>query len=279
MSDSDRQVFHVGDHAVGSLAPALHAQVATAFPHWLRGCALHAPADDAALAELAGCLRNWGVAGRWRDELLPVLDPADVPGTRRLARIERACMRPLGLLTQAVHLNGWAPDGRVWLQQRALDKATDPGLWDTLAGGLVSAREPDLSTALAREVHEEAGLQLADLQGLRTTGQVRQSRPIDPTPLGAGWLIEDLLAWDAVIPQALSPVNLDGEVAQFACLPWGEVLNLHAAGQITVEAAWVLGCSARQRGLPWPERGEAYAATVQRLAQSTTGAGVVQGLP
>ncbi|HET7772986.1 MAG TPA: NUDIX domain-containing protein [Burkholderiaceae bacterium] len=264
MNLGGRLVFHVGGRAVGSLAPALHARMAAAFPSWLRGHTLHAPAEDAALAELALALRDWGVTGRWRNELLPVLDPADAPGTQRLARIERACMRPLGLLTQAVHLNGWAPDGRVWLQQRALDKATDPGLWDTLAGGLVSAREPDLSTALAREIHEEAGLQLADLHGLRATGHVRQSRPIDPTALGEGWLIEDLLAWDAVIPETLAPVNLDGEVAQFACLPWAEVLALQAAGQITVEAAWVLACSARQRGLPW-------------VAQAETGVGATGG--
>jgi len=27
----------------------------------------------------------------------------------------------------------------IWVQQRALDKANDPGLWDTLMGGMVSA--------------------------------------------------------------------------------------------------------------------------------------------
>ena len=247
-----RVLFCVGGVPVGSLAAPLAARLCEQVPAWAQPGAVNAPADDQALAELAVRLRTWGVTGRWRDELLPVLDPADEPGARRLARIERACMRPLGLLTQAVHLNGWAPDGRVWLQQRALDKATDPGLWDTLAGGLVSAREPDLPTALAREVHEEAGLHLVDLQDLHATGHLRQSRPIDPTPLGEGWLIEDLLAWDAVIPEHQQPVNLDGEVAQFACLPWAAVLDLHGAGQLTVEAAWVLRASALRRGLPWP---------------------------
>src|SRR3546814_3997194 len=70
-------------------------------------------------------------------------------------------MRPLGLLTRAVHLNAWTPDGRLWIARRALSKSTDPGMWDTLVGGLAGSRE-DLEQALLRECAEEAGLERSE---------------------------------------------------------------------------------------------------------------------
>jgi hypothetical protein len=64
--------------------------------------------------------------GPWRDEQLRGRHPG-----QRLGTVERGAVRVLGLATQAVHLVGVAPDGRHWVQQRALDKPNDPGLWDT----------------------------------------------------------------------------------------------------------------------------------------------------
>ena len=40
-----------------------------------------------------------------------------------------------------VHLVGRHSDGRFWVQQRAHDKPNDPGMWDTLMGGMVSAAD------------------------------------------------------------------------------------------------------------------------------------------
>src|SRR3546814_17525015 len=71
-------------------------------------------------------------------------------------------MRPLGLLTRAVHLNAWTPEGRLWITRRALSKSTDPGMWDTLVGGLAGSQE-DLEQALLRDCAEEAGLAPAPL--------------------------------------------------------------------------------------------------------------------
>jgi len=50
-------------------------------------------------------------------------------------------VRTLGIATQAVHLVGTTPGGSVWVQQRAFDKAVDPGLWDTLMAPDVLARD------------------------------------------------------------------------------------------------------------------------------------------
>src|SRR5690554_6127207 len=120
---------------------------------------------NAVLARLADALKDTGCLRGWRNELLDVFGEG-----RRLAVIERAAMRPLGLLTKAVHLNAWTPDGKIWVARRALDKHTDPGMWDTLVGGLAVSGE-SLETSLLREREEEAGLtpdQLALRSPLRT---------------------------------------------------------------------------------------------------------------
>ena len=97
---------------------------------------------DALLARIAETLRADGRAPGWRNELLDVWTDAGDPPVR-VAAIERGVMRPLGLVTRAVHLNGWSTDGRLWVARRALTKATDPGMWDTLVGGLIGSGEPE----------------------------------------------------------------------------------------------------------------------------------------
>ena len=73
--------------------------------------------------------------------------------------MERAVVRPLGITTFAVHLLA-SPDGRHWVQQRSLTKPNDPGLWDTLMGGMIPASD-SMAQALERETWEEAGLRLS----------------------------------------------------------------------------------------------------------------------
>src|SRR5690625_6920573 len=64
-------------------------------------------------------------------------------------------MRPLGFLTQAVHLNAWGADDQLWIAKRAPHKNSDPNFWDTLVGGLAAAGE-DLETTLVRGGQEGA---------------------------------------------------------------------------------------------------------------------------
>jgi 8-oxo-dGTP pyrophosphatase MutT (NUDIX family) len=192
---------------------------------------------DAVLAVLAHALQDAGLAGRWRDEALDVTTATgEVVGA-----IERAAVRPLGITTFAVHLIGRHPDGRTWVQQRALDKATDPGLWDTLMGGLRAAGE-SIHDTLERETWEEAGLRLADLRDLRPLGRFTMRRPVPE-----GYMVEHLDVFEAVIPNGLEPRNLDGEVAQFACLGDEALEALLADDRFTLEAALML-CGAA--GLP-----------------------------
>lgn len=185
---------------------------------------------DAGLAAIAHWLREAGLAGRWRDERLDVTTEAgEVVGA-----IERAAVRPLGITTFAVHLIGLRPDGCVWVQQRALDKATDPGLWDTLMGGLRGAGE-SVQETLERETWEEAGLRLQDLEAIGRVGHITMRRPV-----AEGYMIEHLDLFEAVVPEALEPRNRDGEVERFECLSEAPLTERLQADRFTLEAALML---------------------------------------
>lgn len=185
---------------------------------------------DERLRAAADALREAGCLPGWRNELLDVLD-----GERLLGRIERAAMRPLGMLTRAVHLNAWTPDGRLWIARRALTKSTDPGLWDTLVGGLAGSDET-LDEALVRECGEEAGLDPHDIahrSPLRVIGRVHSRLP-------EGYQVEDLLTSDCVLDERVRPANRDGEVMEIRSAPVSEVLDMVDAGLFTQEAVLVL---------------------------------------
>jgi len=188
------------------------------------------PQLDTALAQVALVLREAGCLRGWRNELLDIR-----AGDEHLGVIERVAMRPLGLPTQAVHLNAWTRDGRLWVARRALSKSTDPGMWDTLAGGLVASGEP-LDLALERECGEEAGLDAPQLQGrgpLRTILRLRRRLP-------EGYQVEDLLTSSCVLAPDVQPRNRDGEVMEIATMQVDEVVERIQADEFTLEAALVI---------------------------------------
>lgn len=223
----------MGNEEVGSVHPDLWPHLT---PHW------PAQGDTSkALAQAAKHLHAIGLAGAWRDELMPVRDAFG----RELAAVERALVRVLGVRTEAVHLVGFAPDGRVWLQQRAFDKPNDPGQWDTLVGGLVAHGET-LAETLQRETWEEAGLRLRDLVDLQAGGAFNVSKP-SADGGGLGHMAETIHWFTAMLPAGLSPVNQDGEVARFEAFEPDAVGARVIADQCTDEAAWVLALA-----LGWP---------------------------
>ncbi len=196
-------------------------------------------AADAGLARVARWLFAQGLCGKWRGELLAVTDAS----LRRRAVVERAAVRPLGIATFAVHLVGFTPAGKVWVQQRALDKATDPGKWDTLVGGLVAADEDD-ALALEREAWEEAGLHLHALHACATTDRITVRRPVRE-----GYMVEHIAVFEAVVPDGTQPVNQDGEVARFDRLTPQDLIERLAAGAFTLEAGLILARCLARRGL------------------------------
>lgn len=187
----------------------------------------------ASLARLAFVLRDRGLAHAWRDEQLAVRNAAG----QVLGTVERAAVRPLGIATHAVHLVATHPRGGHWVQQRAFDKPSDPGLWDTLVGGMVPARDA-LEEALARETWEEAGLRLAQLRDLRPGGRLLTRRPFRELP--HGYVVEVIDWYACTLPAGVEPANQDGEVAGFRCMPPAEVEMLLEREAFTIDASLVL---------------------------------------
>ena len=191
------------------------------------------------LHQLAHALRDANVghvARYWRNELLAVNDARG----QRVGQVERGAVRTLGIATQAVHLVGRSVDGRIWVQQRALDKANDPGLWDTLMGGMVSAQDT-VETALARETWEEAGLHLDVLGAVQRGGSFTVRRPTgEADDNGIGYMVEVTDWFECTVPEGNVPVNQDGEVAQFLLLEPDELVARLHRNEFTLEAALVL---------------------------------------
>jgi len=186
-----------------------------------------------ALARIAFVLRDRGLAHAWRDEQLAVRNEAGAV----LGTVERAVVRPLGIATQAVHLVAIDPRGGHWVQQRAFDKPTDPGLWDTLVGGLVPAWD-SVEEALARETWEEAGLRLAQVRDLRHGGRLLTRRPF--RELAHGYVVEVIDWYACTLPDGVMPANQDGEVAGFRCMRPDEAQRLLEREAFTIDASLVL---------------------------------------
>ncbi len=235
-----RVPFVIGGCAAGSVAID-HLPALDGWPGDLRidarGVTLACAAElrDARLAVVNAELRRRGLVRGWRDETFAVVDPGS---GQRLARIERAAARFWGTLTLGAHVNGHVTDdcGRptaLWVAQRSDTKPTDPGLLDNLVGGGV----PDGQTpwqALVREGWEEAGLTAAQMQAARPGRVIRLQREIPE-----GLQVEDLHVFDLALPASATPVNQDGEVQYFTCLPVPDALALAAGRAMTVDAALV----------------------------------------
>lgn len=227
-----------GEERIGSVEPDLFERAG------LAGSALLAPAAGAsgwriegdltpALAEVARVLQERDLGHVWRDELLAVRGESGAV----LGAIERAAVRPLGIATHAVHLAAVDEQGRHCVQQRAFDKATDPGLWDTLLGGMVPACD-SLQQALERESWEEAGLRLAQVRDLRHGGRSVTRRPSKEVP--HGYVIEVLDWYTCTLPAGVEPCNQDGEVAAFAAMEPGDVTRRLERGEFTLDAGLIL---------------------------------------
>lgn len=242
MGQSDSRLpFEIEDRVVGSVSELDAKLLAQAVPgveladDALSVMPFCAPDAPAVLDAMAQALRAAGRTGRWRDEALPVC--AD-DGTL-MGQVERACVRQLGIRTFAVHLVGYVSDTeptQFWLQRRAPDKDIDPNMLDTLAGGLVSMNAKGTAMeafgpALAREVQEEAGLEPGQYSPPVRVNTWRVQRPVEQ-----GYLVEDLMVWQAAMASWVTPVNQDGEVTEFLRVSRGELIDLIRAGELTHEA-------------------------------------------
>lgn len=234
-----RVPFFIGAERAGSVARQ-HLPALADWPQWLQmdtaGVHLLVDQPETALQLINTRLRQRGLIRAWRDENFAV--PALADPTRRLAGMERAASRFWGTLTLGAHANGYVAgaDGRpaqLWIARRALNKPTDPGLWDNLIGGGVPDGQSPRQTLL-REAWEEAGLQGTDLAGLQAGRVIHLLRDIPE-----GLQREALYSFDLPLPPGRQPHNQDGEVAGFELLPVAEALQRASGSGMTVDAALV----------------------------------------
>lgn len=131
----------------------------------------------------------------------------------------RLLCRKLGLMTTSVRLTAYDKDGHVVLAKRREGKPVAGGLWDSLAAGLVKASE-EPEHALYRELYEEAGLSVADLE-------IKESaRFVQELPVPEGYLREVVRNYEGFLKEGACPVNRDGEVSEFAAFDCHEALRM-----------------------------------------------------
>ena len=235
-----RLPFVVDGEPVGSVAEA-HLGALKRWHRWLRvgpqAVELTAPrpARDEAFAEMNAALRAQGLVRAWRDEPFPLLSPSS---GRVLAVFERASARFWGTLTLGAHCNGWvaSADGSpaaLWIARRSPSKATDPDKLDNLIGGGVPHGQTPLQT-LVREGAEEAGLSARQMAGAVAVGVLELHRDV-----AEGLQFERLHVYDLQLPDAVTPLNQDGEVSAIERLAPDQVASLASAGEMTVDAALV----------------------------------------
>jgi hypothetical protein len=187
---------------------------------------------DVVLARLVADLHRAGHIG-WRGELYAVREETS---GRKLALIERAAAKFLGLVTVGAHCNGYVVDHRgrpshLWIGKRALSKAIDPGLLDNLVGcGVPWPQSPD--EAVIREGWEEAGFPATVMRG----ATLQDVHGLDRQDVG-GRHRQLLHIYDLMLPQGLVPRNLDGEVESYLLLATQEITERLRAGQFTPDAA------------------------------------------
>jgi len=179
-------------------------------------------------------LRSQGQLRGWRGERFSYWSHDTMlpqPAQSDFVRVERAGFLYLGMLSHAIHINGFTPDGHLWCGQRSATKSTDPGMWDNLTAGGLPAGETLLQCA-KRELWEEAGFTLDDPAAMQSAGQVRISQMAP-----GGWHDEVLHVFNLTLPDGFVPCNQDGEVQAFEKLSTLRVMERISAGQFTHDAA------------------------------------------
>ncbi|GAA5785207.1 NUDIX hydrolase [Chitiniphilus shinanonensis] len=175
----------------------------------------------AMLCRAALAMRENALVRGWRNERYTVFAPLP-DGTPDLSQplfaLERAAFRRLGLVSRAVHINGYAPERTLWVGRRAADKSVDPGRLDNLAAGGLPHGESERD-CVVRELWEEAGVPATLAMQATPRGSIRATRN-EPD----GTHDEILYCYDLALPDDFVPHNVDGEVAGFQRLDVSTVL-------------------------------------------------------
>ncbi|MGF1644117.1 MAG: DUF4743 domain-containing protein [Thiotrichales bacterium] len=166
-----------------------------------------------ALAEVVEDLRARGVIQGWYGETYAISHGWQAP---TLFELERAAVVYFGLPAHGIHVNGLVQTERgleMWVARRALDRPNFPGMLDHLAAGGQPANL-SLRDNVAKECAEEAGIPSWLAAQAEFVGQLRYRTDGDK-----GLKQDTIFIFDLLLPEALTPVNQDGEVDAFERWP------------------------------------------------------------
>jgi len=173
-----------------------------------------------AIAMVSQDLLQTGAISRLHGELYPV-----TTGNRERVffLLDRALAGYFGILSFGQHLNGYVKraDGIwLWIARRAADRVNYPGKLDNLVAGGVPA-DLSLSENLAKECHEEAGINASLSQQARPVGTISYARSNT-----RGVRRDILFCYDLELSEAFQPVCTDGEVQSFELLALSDVADI-----------------------------------------------------
>jgi isopentenyldiphosphate isomerase len=178
-------------------------------------------ARSAAIAGLVGDLAVAGHIPGLRGELYPV---AAAYGDTALFAIDRAAVPPFGIRGYGVHINGFCRDrsGQIhmWIGRRSAAQILCPGMLDNMvAGGLPIGLSPMQN--VIKECAEEAGVPEALAAKAVAAAEIAYVMEMD------GNLRQDrMFCFDLELPNDFTPVNQDGEVAEFYLWPIEKVAEI-----------------------------------------------------
>ena len=177
-----------------------------------------------AVGTVLGILAGRGLIPGWRGEPYPVSTSFGAPA---YFTMERAAVPLFGVRAYGVHLNGFVRRGGaidMWIGRRSLDKPVAPGKLDQIVAG---GQPVGLSLAanLKKESAEEASMPPHLINRARPVGAVSYC-----TERSEGLRHDVLFCYDLELPDDFTPVNIDGEVAEFALWPMRRVAATVEAG-------------------------------------------------
>jgi 8-oxo-dGTP pyrophosphatase MutT (NUDIX family) len=205
---------------------------------------------SAAVADWAEAIRASGSLPGWRDERVAIrsLD-------RPLFSIERALLRPLGLLLNSVQANVWCMGThgpQIWIARRSMSKPVEPGKLDALVAGGIAGFDEPFST-LVRECAEEAAIDESLARQAVAVGTLDLSYATQYDGLPALHR-EHIYLFDLQLPAQTVPQPHDGEHAEILSMSPAQVYASIKAGGWTREGAWSTeDLIERQGWLPAPD--------------------------
>lgn len=172
------------------------------------------------MAKVCEDLHAKGLIENWRDEAYGVTERF---GDTALFEIERAASSFFGVRAYGVHLNGYVRDEKglkLWVGQRAQDRAICPGMLDNMVAGGQPA-DLTLGENLIKECGEEADISASLANQAISVGSISYVMESDK-----GLKPDTMFCYDLEVPADFIPVNTDGETERFFLWPVEEVAKI-----------------------------------------------------